>query len=152
MFTQLAETKCRLCKKKSIFSKSSICVIFLKKTVTFWWTQKSALSQCTADGDLYGTGLTDHKLFRQTSATLLMDWKEVRRLYYYFTSKEMGQTLYSIRPVYNNALQGKGIPNSKFHSKIPNSLRLHLIKYIYTKHVKVKKVIILVGRKWKCFP
>ena len=46
------------------------------------------LLQCTTDGDLYGKGLTEHKLFRHTSATLLMYWKEVRILYYYFTSKE----------------------------------------------------------------
>ena len=99
-----------------------------------------ALAQCTNDGNLYGTGLTEHKLFRQTSATLQMDWKEVRWLYYYFNSKETGQTLDSIRPVYNNSLRGKYIPNSKSHGKIPNSLRLNIIKYIYTKHAKVKKV------------
>ena len=29
-----------------------------------------ALAQCTTDGDIYGTGLTEHKLFRQTPATL----------------------------------------------------------------------------------
>ena len=46
----------------------------------------------------------------------------------------------SIRPVYDNALQGKGSPDSKFYGKIPNSLCLHLIKYIDTKHAKVKKV------------
>ena len=34
-----------------------------------------ALEQCTAEGDLYGIGLTEHKLFRQTSATHQMDWK-----------------------------------------------------------------------------
>ena len=33
------------------------------------------LTQCTADNDLYGTGLTAHNLFVQTSDTLLMDWK-----------------------------------------------------------------------------
>ena len=58
-----------------------------------------ALTQCTADGDLYETGLTEQKMFIQTSDTLRMDWKEVRQLYYYFTSKKTGRTLHSIRPV-----------------------------------------------------
>ena len=69
-----------------------------------------------------------------------MDWKEVKQIYYYFTSEETGQTLDSIRLVYDNSLQGKGIPNSKFHGKIPNSLCMHLIKYIDTKHTKGKKL------------
>ena len=43
-----------------------------------------ALAHCTADGNLYGTGMTEHKFFRQTPATLRTDWKEFRRLYYYF--------------------------------------------------------------------
>ena len=34
-----------------------------------------ALAQCTADSNLYGTGLSEHKLFRQTAATLRMDQK-----------------------------------------------------------------------------
>ena len=51
---------------------------------------KIALAQCTADGDLYGIGLTEHKFFRHISATLQMDWKEVKRLYYSFTSEEIG--------------------------------------------------------------
>ena len=76
-----------------------------------------ALAQYTSDSDIYGTGMTEHKLFQQTSATLRMDRKEVRRLYYYFTSEETGRTLDSIRPVYDNSLQGKGSPNSKFHGK-----------------------------------
>ena len=46
----------------------------------------------------------------------------------------------SIRPVFDNSLQGKDIPNSKFHGKTPNSLRFYLIKYIDTQHVKGKKV------------
>ena len=46
----------------------------------------------------------------------------------------------SIRPVYDNSLRCKGSPNSKFHDKIPNSLHLHLIKYIYTKQAKGNKV------------
>ena len=46
----------------------------------------------------------------------------------------------SIRLVYNNDLQSTGIPNSKFHSKIPNRIRLHLNKYIDMKHRKGKKV------------
>ena len=29
-----------------------------------------ALAQCTDDGNLHGTGLTEHKLFRQISDTL----------------------------------------------------------------------------------
>ena len=45
-----------------------------------------------------------------------------------------------IRPVYNNDLWGKGIPNSRFHSKIPNILFLHLIKYIDKKHAKINKI------------
>ena len=32
-----------------------------------------ALAQCTNDGYLYGTGMTEHNLFRQTSATLQRD-------------------------------------------------------------------------------
>ena len=60
---------------------------------------ETALAQCTDDSDLYGIGLTEHKLFSQTSATLRIDWKEVRQLYYYFTSKKTGRTLHSIRPV-----------------------------------------------------
>ena len=32
-----------------------------------------SLAQCTADGVLYKTYLTEHKLFIQTSATLQMD-------------------------------------------------------------------------------
>ena len=99
-----------------------------------------SLTHCTADGDLYVTGLTEHTLFRHTSATLRMNWKEVRRIYFSFTSEETGQTLNSFRRVYDNSLQGKGGPNSKFHVKIPNSLCLHLIKYIDTKHAKGKKV------------
>ena len=58
----------------------------------------------------------------------------------------------SIRTVYDNALWGKGIPNYKLQGKIPNSLCLDLIKYIDTKHAKVKKVIVLVGRKEGNFP
>ena len=46
----------------------------------------------------------------------------------------------SIRPVYDDSLWGKGIPNGKLHGKTHNSLRLHLIKYIHTKHSKGKKV------------
>ena len=46
----------------------------------------------------------------------------------------------SIRPVYNNAFRGKGSQNSKFHNKIPNSLRLHHINYIVMKHAKESKV------------
>ena len=79
-------------------------------------------------------------MFRQTSTTLLIDWKEVRQTYYSFTSEETGQTLDSIRPVCDNALRGKGSPNYKFHSKKPNSLHIHLIIYIDTKHAKGKKV------------
>ena len=45
-----------------------------------------------------------------------------------------------IRPVYDNALWGKGSPNSEYHGKITNSLCLHLIRYIDTKHVKGKKL------------
>ena len=45
-----------------------------------------------------------------------------------------------IRPVYNNALWGKGSSNSKFDGKITNILLLQLIKYIDTKHAKGKKV------------
>ena len=37
-----------------------------------------ALEQCTSDVDLYGTGLTEKKLFRQTSNALQVNWKEVR--------------------------------------------------------------------------
>ena len=58
----------------------------------------------------------------------------------------------SIIPVYDNAHWVKGSPNSKFHSKIPNSLLLDLIKYIDTKHAKEMKVIVLVVKKGKCFP
>ena len=47
------------------------------------------------------------------------------RLNYSFDSEETRQTLDSIRPVYENVLWGKVIPNYKFHGKIPNSLRLH---------------------------
>ena len=98
------------------------------------------MAQYTTDGDIYGIGLTEHKFFRQTSDTLQMDWKEVKRLYYSFTSDDTGQTLDSIRPVYDNAFWAKGRPNSKFHRKIPNILCLHIIKYIDTKQVKLKKV------------
>ena len=66
--------------------------------------------------------------------------KEVGRLYYYFTSKDTGRALGSIRPFYNNSLWVKGIPNSKVHSKIPNSLRPHIIKYIDMNNAKGKKV------------
>ena len=76
---------------------------------------ETALAQCTADGDLYGTGLTEHKLFRHTSATLQIDWKDIRRIYYSFNSKETGLKLESTGLVYDNALWGKGSPNSKFH-------------------------------------
>ena len=38
------------------------------------------LAQCTAEGDLYVTALTNHKLFIHTSATLQMDWEKVRQL------------------------------------------------------------------------
>ena len=69
-----------------------------------------------------------------------MDCKEIMRFYYYFTSEETGLTLNSIRPVYNNAFRGKGSQNSKFHNKIPNSLRLHHINYIVMKHAKESKV------------
>ena len=99
-----------------------------------------ALSQCTTDGNIYGTGLTEHKFFRQTSATLRMDSKEVRQLYYSFTSKQTGIILDIIRLVYDNALRGKGRTNSKLHGKISNSLHLHLIKYIDMKHAEGKKV------------
>ena len=46
----------------------------------------------------------------------------------------------SIIPVYDNSLQGKDSPNSKFHGKIPNSLCMNLIKYIDTKHEKGNNV------------
>ena len=69
-----------------------------------------------------------------------MDWKEFRRLYYYIALEEKVRTLDSIRPVSDNALQGKVSPSYKYNVKIPNSLRLHLVKYIDMKHVKVKKV------------
>ena len=46
----------------------------------------------------------------------------------------------SIIPVYENSLQGKGSPTSKLHGKIPNNLRLYLIKYIGMKYVKGKKL------------
>ena len=46
----------------------------------------------------------------------------------------------SIIPVYNNALWVKGSPNSKFHGKIPNRLRLHLVNDIDTNHAKGNKV------------
>ena len=101
---------------------------------------KIALAQCTADGDLYRTGPTEHKLFRQKSATIQMDWKDTRQLYYYITSEETGNILDRVIPVYDNSLWGKRSPNSKFHGKIPNSLCLHLIKYIYMKHRKGNKV------------
>ena len=99
-----------------------------------------ALAQCTDDGDIYGTGLTDHKFFRQTSSTLQMDRKEVRRLYYSFTSEETGQTLDIIILVYDSSLRVKFSPNSKFHHKTPHSLCLYLIKYIDTNHAKRKKL------------
>ena len=41
---------------------------------------------------------------------------------------------------YRTNLQGKGSPNYKFHGKIPNSLCLHLIKYMDTNHMKGKKL------------
>ena len=47
-----------------------------------------ALAYCTAGGDIYETGLIKNTLFRQISATPQIDWKEVRLIYYYFTSKE----------------------------------------------------------------
>ena len=99
-----------------------------------------ALAQCTDVGDMYWTGLTEHKLFRQTSAILIMDLKEFRRLYYSFTYEETGRMLDIFRLVYYNALRGKGSPNYKFHGKIPNIFFLHTIKCIDTKHVKVNKV------------
>ena len=98
-----------------------------------------SLEHCIAAGDIYGTSLKEHKLFRQTSATLQMYLKQARRIYYSFTSKETGKTLDIIIPVYNNSLCVKGSPNSKFHAKIPNSLCLYIINYIDTKHAKVKK-------------
>ena len=36
-----------------------------------------ALAQYTADGNIYGTGLIEHKLSIHISTTLQMDWKEV---------------------------------------------------------------------------
>ena len=54
----------------------------------------------------------------------------------------------SIRPVYYNAIWNKGIPNSKFHGKIPNILRIRLIKYIDTKHTKVNKLACRVILNW----
>ena len=56
---------------------------------------ETALAQCTADNDLYGTGLTENKLFRQTLANLRMDWKDIKRIYYSFKSKETGLKLES---------------------------------------------------------
>ena len=76
-----------------------------------------ALEKCTADGNLYGTGLTEHKLFRNTSATIRIDWKEVRQIYYFFTYEETGRKLDSIRLFYNNSLRGKGGTNAKFRGK-----------------------------------
>ena len=67
-----------------------------------------------------------------------MDCKEVRRLYYSFTSEETGQILDIIMPVKDAALWVKGSPNYKLCGKIPNSLRMHLIKHIDTKHAKGK--------------
>ena len=98
-----------------------------------------ALAQCTDVGDMYWTGLTEHKLFRQTSAILIMDLKEFRRLYYSFTYEDTGRTLYSSRLFYDYAFQVKGSLNSKFHCKSPNILRLHFIKYVYMKHAKGEK-------------
>ena len=69
-----------------------------------------------------------------------MDWKEVGRLYYYFTSEETERKLDSIRPVYDNSLWVKDSPNSKYHGKIHKILRLHLIRYIDMNHTKGKKV------------
>ena len=106
------------------------------------------MAHCTLDGNIYGTGLTEQNLFRHISATLQIDWKEVRRLYYYFTSKETGRTLDIIIPVYDNDLWGKGNTNSKSHGKIPNSLRLRLIKYTDTKHSKGNKVAFCEILNW----
>ena len=108
--------------------------------LVFFRDMEIELAQCTADDDIYGTGLTEHKLFRQTSYTIKVDWKDVRRIYYYFTSEETEQTLDSIRTVYDNSLWIKGSHNYKFHSKSPNCLCLNLIKYTDTKHEKGKKV------------
>ena len=68
-----------------------------------------------------------------------------------FTSEETGRTLDNIRLVYNHALQGKGIPNSKLYGKIPNRLRLHLINDIDMNHSKVKKLAYgkIINWLWK---
>ena len=67
-----------------------------------------------------------------------MDWENVRQLYYSFTSEETGLMLDIIRPVYDNALRGKGGPNYKLYGKISNSLCLHIIIYIDMKNAKGK--------------
>ena len=77
-----------------------------------------------------------------------MDCKEVSQIYYYFTSKETGRTLYIIILVYDNSLWGKVSPNSKFHGKIPSNLCLNIIRYMDMKHMKGKKVAFLKILNW----
>ena len=54
----------------------------------------------------------------------------------------------SIIPVKDDALWVKGSPNYKLCGKIPNSLRLHLIKHIDTKHAKGKEITCLGILNW----
>ena len=98
------------------------------------------MEKCTADDDIYGTGLTEHKLFRHTSATIRMDWKEFRRFNIILLPRRQDEYWIVLDRFRIMTFKGKGIPNYKLHGKILNRLHLHLIKYIDMNHVKVKKL------------
>mmetsp|Transcript_21520 Transcript_21520/g.44287 ORF Transcript_21520/g.44287 Transcript_21520/m.44287 type:complete len:705 (+) Transcript_21520:260-2374(+) len=99
-----------------------------------------ALDKAKSEGDDYGSGITLHQLFESTAAAAHMRSKEVRRLYEAFVDEETGGTLKSLEPVCDNSKRGKGSDKAKPSSKIPNSVRLHLIHYIDKKHEKGRKV------------
>ena len=54
--------------------------------LVLYYELEIALVKCAADSNLYGTGLTDHKLFKQKSVTLRMylEKGQANLLFFYF--------------------------------------------------------------------